>query len=62
MTATTDPVADRIQRSPKYQKLKSARSRFGWTLSVLMLAVYYGYIALIALITKIGRASCRERV
>ena len=48
MTATTDPVADRIQRSPKYQKLKSARSRFGWTLSILMLAVYYGYIALIA--------------
>ena len=44
----TDPVVERIQRDPKYQKLTSTRNRFGWTLAILMLVVYYGYIALIA--------------
>ena len=44
----TDPVVERIQRDPKYQKLTSTRNRFGWTLAILMLIVYYGYIALIA--------------
>lgn len=43
-----DPVVERIQRDPKYQQLKRTRSRFGWTLTLLMLVVYYGYIALIA--------------
>ena len=44
----SDPMVERIQRNPKYQKLKSTRGRFGWTLAILMLVVYYGYIALIA--------------
>jgi len=44
----SDPVADKVQRHPKYQELKSKRNRFGWTLTILMLIVYYGYIALIA--------------
>lgn len=44
----TDPVVERIQRDPKYQKLTSTRNRFGWTLAILMLVVYYGYIGLIA--------------
>lgn len=43
-----DPVVERIQRDPKYQQLKRTRSRFGWTLTLLMLVVYYGYIGLIA--------------
>jgi uncharacterized membrane protein (DUF485 family) len=38
----------RISANPKYQKLVAARSSFGWTLAVLMLIVYYGYILLIA--------------
>lgn len=38
----------RIASNPRYQKLVAARSSFGWTLSVLMLIVYYGYILLIA--------------
>jgi len=41
-------VVDRIQANPSYKELKSKRTRFGWTLAVIMLAVYYGYIALIA--------------
>ena len=44
----TDPMVERIQRNPKYQQLKSTRGRYGWTLTILMLIVYYGYIALIA--------------
>jgi uncharacterized membrane protein (DUF485 family) len=42
-----DMVA-RIQANPKYQELRSKRSRFGWWLTLLMLVVYYGYISLIA--------------
>jgi len=44
----TDPVIDKIKSHPKYAQLKSERNRFGWTLTLLMLVVYYGYIALIA--------------
>ena len=43
-----DPVVEKIQSHPQYQALRRKRSRFGWTLTILMLAVYYGYIGLIA--------------
>lgn len=41
-------LADRIAADPNYQTLKSTRMRFGWTLTVAMLVVYYGFILLIA--------------
>lgn len=44
----TDPVATRIQSHPRYRELRQERNRFGWTLTALMMFVYYGYIALIA--------------
>ena len=44
----SDPMVERVQRNPKYQQLKQARSRFGWLLTILMLVVYYGFIGLIA--------------
>ena len=44
----SDPVVDKIQANPKYQELRSKRTKFGVTLTILMLVVYYGYIALIA--------------
>lgn len=43
-----DPTVARIQANPKYQELKRKRSGFGWWLTLLMMVVYYGYIALIA--------------
>lgn len=43
-----DPTVARIQANPKYQELKRKRSSFGWWLTLLMMVVYYGYIALIA--------------
>jgi uncharacterized membrane protein (DUF485 family) len=42
------PLVDRIAADPNYQLLKSTRSRFGWTLTLAMLVVYYGFILLIA--------------
>lgn len=42
-----DPTR-RIESNPKYQALVSKRSKFGWTLTLLMMVVYYGYILLIA--------------
>ena len=44
----SDPVVDKIQKNPKYQELRKKRSSFGWLLTLLMMVVYSGYIALIA--------------
>ena len=43
-----DPVVTKIQNHPKYLELRSKRNTLGVTLTILMLVVYYGYIALIA--------------
>ncbi len=43
-----DAVVKRIQSDPNYIKLVAERNSFGWTLSIIMLAVYYGFIALVA--------------
>ena len=44
----SDPVVDKIQKNPKYLELRKKRSGFGWFLTLLMMVVYYGYMALIA--------------
>ena len=41
-------VYARIRANPKYEQLKSVRNSYGWVMTLLMLVVYYGYIALIA--------------
>ena len=41
-------TAEKIAANPKYQKLVAERSRYGWTLTIIMLIVYYGYIGMIA--------------
>jgi uncharacterized membrane protein (DUF485 family) len=38
----------RIESNPNYQRLVAKRTSFGWTLTALMMIVYYGYILLIA--------------
>jgi uncharacterized membrane protein (DUF485 family) len=44
-----DPtLAERIARHPDYIALKSRRARLGWLLTLAMLAVYYGFILLVA--------------
>ena len=54
-----DDLTARIASDPRYQELKSKRSRFGWLLTVAMLIVYYGFILLVAfdkplLATRLG--------
>ena len=41
-------MAAKIAANPKYQKLVRTRSSFGWILTMVMMFVYYGYIAIIA--------------
>jgi len=48
MSDATDLIVARIEANPKYHELKRKRNRLGWTLTVLMLVVYYGFIGLIA--------------
>jgi uncharacterized membrane protein (DUF485 family) len=43
-----DSIVANIEANPKYHELRRKRNAFGWTLTVLMLVVYFGYIALIA--------------
>ena len=42
-------TARRIENDPNYQKLVSERKSLGWTLAIITLIMYYGYI-------EIGRA------
>jgi uncharacterized membrane protein (DUF485 family) len=44
----TDPIVAKIEANPKYHELRRKRSTFGWLLTIIMMVVYYGYIALIA--------------
>lgn len=55
----TQEDIQRIKNNPKYNELISKRSKFAWTLSIIMLVVYYIFIMTIAfspetLGTKIG--------
>ncbi|MES3025892.1 MAG: DUF485 domain-containing protein [Pseudomonadota bacterium] len=43
-----DDMVQRIKSDPNYRKLVNARSGFGWILTWSMMAVYYGFILLIA--------------
>ena len=43
-----DPMIARIQANPKYLELRRKRNTLGWSLTIAMLVVYYGFISLIA--------------
>ena len=43
-----DAIVARIEANPKYHELRRKRNTLGWTLTLLMLVVYYGFIGLIA--------------
>ncbi|MES2760042.1 MAG: DUF485 domain-containing protein [Pseudomonadota bacterium] len=52
-------LVQKIVANPHYQKLVRIRTVFGWTLTALMMIVYYGFILLIAfnkelLATRLG--------
>ena len=39
---------DRIRENPAFQELVAKRSRFAWTLTIIMLVIYFGFILLVA--------------
>ena len=41
-------ILKRIEADPNYQKLVSERKSFGWTLAIITLIIYYGFIAVVA--------------
>ena len=50
---------DRVLQSPRFQELVRQRTSFAWTLTIVMLIIYFGFILLVAfakplLATKIG--------
>ena len=42
----------RIKQDPNYQELVRRRSSLGWALSLTMLAIYFGFILLVAYAPK----------
>jgi uncharacterized membrane protein (DUF485 family) len=43
-----DQAYARIRSNPKFVELVERRSRYAWTLSIIMLAIYYGFILVVA--------------
>jgi len=44
----TKEQVQEIKNNPNYQKLVSTRSKFAWTLTIVIFIVYYAFILLIA--------------
>ncbi|BEV70564.1 MULTISPECIES: DUF485 domain-containing protein [unclassified Paludibacterium] len=45
-------VLKKVQSNPKFIELVHKKTSLGWTLSVIMLVIYYGFIALLAFSPK----------
>ncbi len=41
-------IASRIRNNPDFVELEAKRGRFGWTLAIVMLVIYYGFIIMLA--------------
>ena len=46
--AMDDDSVARIQNNPAFVELVRVRKSFAWTLTILMLVIYFGFIALVA--------------
>jgi uncharacterized membrane protein (DUF485 family) len=40
--------AEQIEKNPKFQELVAKRRKLGWSLTILTLIIYFGFILLIA--------------
>lgn len=47
------PAYERIRQNPKFAQLVATRSRFAWTLAVVVLVLYYGFMAVVAFNPKL---------
>jgi uncharacterized membrane protein (DUF485 family) len=54
MSAETPTLVERLRDDPEFQELVSKRSFLAWTLSILMLIIYFGFILIIAFKTQLG--------
>lgn len=43
-----DAIYQRIENNPRFKELVQKRERFSWTLSWIMMILYFGFILLIA--------------
>jgi cation/acetate symporter len=41
-------IYQKIRSNPKFDELVSRRGRFAWTLAIIVMAIFYGYILLVA--------------
>lgn len=48
MTDTSDAILTRAQSDPEFERLVKARSKLAWTLSSIMMVIYFGFILMIA--------------
>lgn len=39
---------NKLVHDPRYQKLVGSRKKYSWIMTIIMLTVYFGYIALVA--------------
>ena len=47
-----EDVLIRVQQNPKFAELVHKKTTFGWTLSIVMLVIYYGFILILAFAPK----------
>ena len=47
-----EDVLKRVQQNPKFAELVHKKTTFGWTLSIVMLVIYYGFILILAFTPK----------
>jgi uncharacterized membrane protein (DUF485 family) len=43
-----DATVKKVESDPNFIKLVRERNSLGWTLTIIMLVIYYGFIALVA--------------
>ena len=43
-----EDVLNRVQKNPKFAELVQKKTSFGWMLSIVMLAIYYGFVLVLA--------------
>jgi uncharacterized membrane protein (DUF485 family) len=43
-----EEIVDKVKANPKFAELVAQRNRYSWTLAILMLVIYYGFIFLVA--------------
>jgi uncharacterized membrane protein (DUF485 family) len=46
-------IYDRIRRNPKFDQLVQKRGSFAWTLSAIVLVIFYGFFLLVAFNPKL---------